>query len=120
MDKPERFRLFVGGDFPDVQFFMTICDVFASYPDTQVLVFTKKYNLPFEYLPPNINLVLSMWPGLDIPEKYYGELPFAWLEDDVRRPQGEPYILCPGGCDDCGHRCWHSINSDLPVVFRRH
>lgn len=66
-----------------------------------------------------MKIVLSMWPGLDIPacaDRY----PLAWLEGDVRRPVVGAYISCPGSCVECEFVCWHGVSPELPVVFKKH
>jgi len=121
--QPRRFRLFVGGDFPDVEFFVRFVDIAETYHTTQFLCFTKQYEfLHGVDIPDNLNLVLSIWPGLEMP---HGSLdsPTAWLSTDTRFDTyytNQPFIHCPGSCDTCGHQCWHGISVDLPVKFDPH
>lgn len=119
LNKPERFRLHVGGDFPDAVYFFRMCEVFESQPDTQCLVFTKRYNYPLRVAPPNMRVVVSLWPGLETPE-VAGELPCAFLSTDSRAAGLETYIKCKGGCVECGYACWNAVSPGLPVVFDLH
>lgn len=117
---PKRFRLHVGGDFPDAVYFLRMAEVFAAYPGTSVLCFTKRYDLPLYAVPRNMKIILSAWPGLDLPLDW-ALYPVAWLEEDLRAPgDGQIRIICPGGCEDCGHACWDAVSADLPVVFKKH
>jgi hypothetical protein len=116
--KPERFRLFVSGDFPDEVFFVRVMDVFASYPMTQVLCFTKRYEFPLYVAPPNVNLVLSLWPGLTIPD-IAQDFACAWLADDDRREPGT-HVRCHGNCVGCDYKCFSAVSPNLHVVFERH
>ena len=116
--KPKRFRLFVGGDFPDEVFFVRIMDVFGSYPDTQVLCFTKRFEYPLYIVPLNVNLVLSMWPGLEIPEIAV-DFPCSWLSEDERRPLAT-HIKCVSNCIECGYKCFTAVSRDLHCVFDKH
>lgn len=119
--RPRRFRLFVGGDFPDAKFFDKMLDIVFSYPDINFLCFTKRYEFAIRwqgYIPSNYKLVLSMWPGLDLPEGYE-KFPTAWLSEDDRF-NFDTYIKCKGKCSECGYQCWSAINPELPVVFDKH
>lgn len=118
MKKPKRFRLFVSGDFPDEIFFDRIMDVFGSYPDTQVLCFTKRFEYPLYIAPQNVNLVLSMWPDLEIPE-IAADFPCSWLAEDDRRPEAT-HIRCVSNCVECGYKCFTAVSCDLHCVFDKH
>jgi hypothetical protein len=117
--RPDRFRFHVAGDIIDQKYLAQMLWTASMFPDTKFLAFTKRYDLDMsEPVPDNLTLVLSVWPGMELPEKT--QLPWAWLAEDVRRPKKEPFISCPGKCDSCSHKCWGGISSDLHVVFERH
>jgi hypothetical protein len=118
MKKPERFRLFVSGDFPDEIFFVRIMDVFGSHPETKVLCFTKRFEYPLYITPRNVNMVLSMWPGLEIPD-IAEDFPCSWLSTDVRRPI-MTHIKCVSNCMECGYKCFTAVSRDLHCVFDPH
>jgi hypothetical protein len=113
--KPKHFRMFVGGDFPDEAFYMKACKVIKKHPDTEFLVFTKRYDYEYWDSPPNLTVILSVWPGVPLPENL--GLPWAWLEEDPRKPELDLYILCEGMCQPCGKKCW-GIKAD--IVFKKH
>lgn len=115
--KPQRFRLFVGGDFPDEIFYIGISKVIRRHPSTNFLVFTKRYEYDFTGKPDNLRVVLSTWPGVELPTNT--DLPWSWLMEDERRPESD-YFVCPGGCDDCGHTCWGLVEGSIPIVFKKH
>ena len=119
MKSPERFRLHVAGDFPDEEYFLRIADVFAAYSRTSVLAFTKRFDYPLDAAPPNMKIVLSMWPGMDIPD-IADRYPLAWLDGDPRRPVRSAHIACPGSCVECEYTCWQGVSTELPVVFKQH
>ena len=118
VNKPERFRLFVSGDFPNELFFIQIMSIFDSYPETQVLCFTKRYDYPLHLAPENVNLILSMWPGLEVPDVSV-DYPCAWLAEDDRRPVAT-HIRCLSNCVECGYKCFHAVSRELHCVFDRH
>ena len=115
---PKQFRIHVSGDCPDARYFRVLCDVISLFPSTTFVMFTKRYELPFHLATDNFKIILSMWPGLALPD-WLEYMPKAWLADDVRFPIAEPYISCPGKCDDCS-ACWSAVSAELPVVFNRH
>ena len=116
----EFFRWHVSGDIIDQRYFDGMCELGLLEPLTRFLVFTKKYDLDFSGTPDNLQTVLSIWPGMELPEDK--SLPWAWLQEDVRRPINDPYLMCPGNCSEgfCSHKCWSVVSKDLSVVFNRH
>lgn len=118
LHKPERFRAFVGGDFPSVDFWERYATTCANHPETKFLSFTKYYDLDFDIRPDNCQVVLSTWPKLSLPKRH--DLPWAWLEGDVRIPRDAYFLRCPGGCHACLHKCWDFIDEKVHVVFPKH
>lgn len=116
-NEPERFRMFVGGDFPNLKFYEMFEDLCGVNPTTDFLVFTKRYDYDFSHKPDNLKVLLSTWPGYPLPKNK--DLPWTWLEEDERRPT-DSFLMCPGGCEDCGHQCWEIASPEIPVVFKKH
>ncbi len=117
---PERFRYHVGGDVPD-QDYVDMMNVMAwNFPKTSFLAFTKKYDLDFTGLPPNLTIVLSAWPSLAFPFAKAGDLPRAWLAEDPRAPLSEVHIRCQQHCGKCNYQCWHGLGKGMNVVFDKH
>lgn len=116
-NNPIRFRLFVGGDFPDEVFFKMFNDGVWKFPQTNFLVFTKRYDYDYTVAAPNFKIILSCWPGVPLPENT--DLPRAYLKEDERRPK-DSYVMCPGKCFECNHKCWDMVDSFFPVVFPKH
>ncbi len=112
-NNPERFRLFVGGDFPDGLFYLLFEHFARDHSSTDFLVFTKRYEYDFSYKPKNLQVILSTWPGHPLPLNT--GLPWSWIEGDDRIP--ETYFRCPGNCFDCDHVCW---GTEVDVVFPKH
>ena len=118
-NKPERFRLFVGGDLPDEKFLEEMILMTRLHPDTSFLVYTKRYEYDYSGKPDNLQVVLSTWPGVPLPTNT--DLPWAWLEEDARRRKSYPHFVCPGGCSDtCNFSCWDKLDSKTHVAFPRH
>lgn len=116
--KPERFRLFTGGDMPSEEFLTQLMFVATNHPETGFLVFTKRYDYDYGKMPDNLKVVLSIWPGVKLPTNT--DLPWAWLEEDPRRRKTFPHYVCPGGCDACPHLCWDKLSTGMHLVFQKH
>ncbi len=112
-----RFRFFVGGDFPNKKFYEMAEWMACNVPATKILAFTKRYDYNFSQKPDNFKIILSTWPGVELPKNK--DLPWSWLREDPRRPESD-YYVCPGNCDDCGHACWEVIEAGKDVMFHRH
>jgi len=115
---PERFRLFVGGDFPKEDFCFRTITLAHMFPETKFLVFTKRYDYDYSLKPENLQVILSIWPDVPLPKNK--ELPWAWLAEDERRPKDQAHFVCPGGCTTCAHKCWDFISAHTSVVFKKH
>lgn len=121
--KPDRFRWHVGGDIPDIAYLYTIARTAGYFPGIKFLCFTKKYEIVADsqalVFPTNLNLVLSMWPGLDNPLKQR-TFPRGWMRDpkspDTRIPKDA--TTCPGSCKTCS-LCW-DLKPRESVVFDKH
>ena len=125
LNEPRRFRFFVGGDFPDLMFLTNTIAIARTFPDVSFLAFTKRYEYITQYweaIPDNYNIVLSMWPGIEIPD-IAKLMPTAWLSIDDRFQHffnGSSYIKCCSNCGECGYSCWGKVSVDLPVMFDLH
>jgi len=121
--KPDMFRFHVGGDIPDPEYLQRMCGLAAAMPETKFMAFTKRYDWAWDarkFLPFNLQIVLSAWPGVTIPAKYKRRFPVAWMRDpkdpDPRIPKSA--FECDGGCDKCG-MCW-LLKPGCAVVFEKH
>ena len=114
------FRWHVGGDIPDSEYLLRMTAMAALFPETRFLAFTKKYDIVqnLAWLPDNLRIVLSAWPGLALPEN--PKYPVAWFRDpdqpDPRIPLNA--MKCPDGCSQC-HLCWR-LKDNQSVVFEKH
>lgn len=125
--KPAMFRWHVAGDMPDTAYLREIAYVAAWTGDTKHLVFTKKYGMLNRAmtrgaidLPDNLSIVVSAWPGLEMPEELRARFAVAWMKDpknpDPRIPKKAMH--CDGGCETCG-LCW-KIKPGKSVYFDKH
>lgn len=123
------FRWHVAGDIPDFAYLYNMFLTAELFPDTKFLAFTKKYDLirlhvkhpAPTWLPrSNLSIILSMWPGLDVPPAVFKRFPKAWMRDkkdpDKRIPENA--VTCDGGCEKCG-LCWGMGPRDN-IVFDKH
>lgn len=105
------FRYFVGGDIPDMAFFLLMVRIANENLQCKFLAFTKKYELVNAYLdkgclPRNLHIVFSMWGKVNIPNPY--SLPTSNV---IFKGENAPYsdMICAGNCTEClcqGIGCW--------------
>jgi len=115
------FRWHVGGDIPSFPYLIRMLRLAESFPHVRFLCFTKRYawvSRVKDRIPPNLAMVLSAWPELEIPDSCEG-LPRAYMDDgtDTRIPSDA--IHCHGGCDTCG-MCWNLPSLGRDVRLHKH
>jgi hypothetical protein len=100
--KPSHFRFHIGGDCPDKNYLKGVYTIVTMIPNTNFMLFTKRYSWvkPSE-IPNNLNILLSMWPYMEEPDS---EQTKVWIRGDLRRP--EDSFICKGCCTDC-LQCWN-------------
>jgi hypothetical protein len=116
---PRFFRIHVGGDFVSREYAAMWARVASANPNTNFLAFTKQWDMVrgIEF-PANFSLVLSSWPGTEIPADLRELYSVAWL-DDGSEDVPEDAIECPGNCATCGV-CWSLAKRHLDVKFAKH
>lgn len=114
---PRIFRWHVAGDCPEQYYASKVYQTAEANPHIQFLIFTKRYEFDFGYKIPNLSVIYSAWPGLDLPKDK--SRPVAYLAEDTRKPP--EYWMCPGKCSDC-YRCWELSKFEIPIdiVFKKH
>lgn len=117
--RPEFFRFHVSGDIPDSTYWAFLCETAKVVKGTKFLVFTKRFWLDFTMAPSNLSVVLSMWPGHDLPTEYAATLPRAWMQGGTEDRVPIDALPCPGNCQSCG-ACWGLAQKGLDVVFNLH
>ena len=125
--KRDYFRWHVAGDIVDQRYLTGMKFVAMMNPDIRFMAFTKRYELDYSDLPPNLNIIISMWPGANCPnELWTGSIPVAWLEDkNVEDPRMYAKLdvvgsmqICSEDCRDC-KSCWHNKPMQ-DVIFKVH
>ena len=115
------FRWHSAGDMPDANYWLGVQQIAAAFPRISFMIFTKQYKFDYTSAPKNLNVIISTWPGMDVPdvstENSAHKLPWAWIDEDPRAPD-QHVFRCPGKCDECGYECWE--NKTLDVVFKLH
>lgn len=114
---PRYFRVHVGGDFFSAEYARMWARVAEKAPHTRFLAFTKQWNaVRGVEFPANFKLILSAWPGTEIPADLLALYRVAWLDDGTVNDIPADAIVCPGECDKCG-MCW---DLDHDTVFIKH
>ena len=111
------FRFHVAGDILNRAYFAEMIKAAQANPHTEILVFTKKYDIVNNWidnngdLPENLHILFSGWENLDpvnphnLPET--NVLPKNATENDLARNQ----VFCGGNCFECACRgvgCWQA------------
>jgi len=129
LHKPKRFRWHVAGDIPNQDYLEHMVLIARLNRLISFLCFTKRYELSYKGLPPNLSIVISAWPGYGIVHVPYTlegnwvgiehHLPIAWCQDgsETRIPHGA--YECRGSCDACDE-CWTLRARGKDVWFHKH
>lgn len=119
------FRFHVSGDILNADYFRRMIETACNNPKTEILVFTKKYELVNAWidengsLPANLHILFSGWDNLE-PENPH-QLPETTVyktEDEIR----DDWKLCGGNCFNCAMRgvgCWN-LNHGEKLAFKLH
>lgn len=116
---PKFFRFHTGGDFISKEYAQMLAEVTAEFPTIHFLAFTKQWDsIRGVEFPKNFQVILSAWPGTEIPEDLAAVYPIAYCVEDERDIPKDA-IQCPGHCDNCG-MCWQLEMIKMNVAFLKH
>lgn len=126
--EPQFFRIHAGGDCPDLDYMDSWSMVAKVFPNTAFLMFTKRWawaqmlqRMALFGKAPNLRIIVSRWPGDNVPEEVSRSLPQAWVKDpknpDTRIPANA--YECPGSCKTCKY-CYTTADAGSDVVFHIH
>ena len=119
------FRFHVSGDLLDYSYFAGMITVALNNPKTEILCFTKRYELVNRWIrenggiPSNLHILFSAWTNLKPVNPY--KLP----ETNVIPRGTDPlpaWKLCGGNCFSCACRgvgCWQAGAGDT-IAFKIH
>ena len=121
-----KFARFHGsGDIVDKEYLAGMCRVARKCRWTEILRFTKKFELVNEYvseghrIPKNLHIVFSCWQDF-IPENPYNfpTTHVRFKEEELNKNIPYDAIPCSGKCDTC-LGCWQ-LKKGQSVVFKKH
>jgi hypothetical protein len=120
------FRFHVAGDIPDDIYFVDMVITAKQNPATQILAFTKQYDIVNRYLdvfgslPENLHIVFSEWgDGWNVPNPH--GLPTSAVIFKGTEPRDD-WKICGGNCTECvcrGVDCWELKNGET-IAFYEH
>lgn len=120
--RPESFRIHSSGDFDSIEYAAAWFIIIKNHPETRFLAFTKQWDVvrsvPF-YTLPNIEIVLSGWTGISIPEDLRAHYRVAWCNDGTESRIPADAIHCPGSCEHC-RACWNLSAMGKDSYFDKH
>ena len=124
INPPRLFRIHSSGDFFSRAYAEMWFRIAEHHPETRFLAFTKQFDViasmekQFSALD-NFSLVLSAWPGMDVPQALREVYPVAWLDDGTETRIPADAIKCPGKCETCG-LCWNLKATGKDTYFAKH
>ena len=119
------FRFHVSGDIVDSHYFNWMVTVAEMNGGTEILAFTKQYEIVnayldiVGYLPKNLHIIFSEWPGMPMDNRH--GLPVAHVVFKGETPADE-WKICGGNCSECACRgvgCWELKNGEH-IAFYEH
>jgi len=116
--KPPYFRWHVAGDITTAKYRNMIIKIAKRYTSVKFMVFTKRYKFFTNriVIPENLKVILSAWPGLDIPKS--DKYSIAWMDDGTDDRIPKDAIECSGHCDSC-LLCWNH-KGNKQIRFPKH
>lgn len=119
------FRFHVSGDILNADYFAHMIEIARNNSKTEILVFTKRYNVVNEWianngdLPENLHILFSEWTNLTAENPY--NLPTTNVIPKGEEPK-ENWKICGGNCFNCACRgvgCWNA-NKGETIAFPIH
>lgn len=120
------FRFHVSGDIIDSKYFAHMIDAARNNPKTEILVFTKRYNVVNDWidnngeLPANLHILFSGWNNLEPVNPHNLPETNVIMPDADGIPDG--WKMCGGNCFNCACRgvgCWQAQRGDT-IAFKLH
>lgn len=124
------FRIHASGDFFSVLYLAAWAEIVQRFPHIRFLAFTKQFRTLEKYdaaytpmwTVGNISVLLSMWPGVEIPAglSHYRR---AWVQDGTETRIPKKAFHCPGDCSTCNAGipiCWVLSQLSEDVYFSKH
>ena len=119
------FRFHVSGDIVDYHYFESMVLTAERNPGTNILAFTKQYDIVnqyldiFGYLPENLKIIFSAWPGMPMDNRH--NMPVANVIFRGSEP-ADNWKICGGNCSECACRgvgCWE-LKKGEHIAFYEH
>ena len=114
------FRIHALGDYYSVEYVQKWHEIVRECPKTRFMTTTRRRDLtkPLVELntEPNIIVRESLDTDRSVPEM---GLQFAAVDsiEIIVRGMDNDLIVCPGGCEECGYKCWKDHRS---LIFPVH
>ena len=119
------FRFHVSGDIMNKVYFDNMVQIAIDNPSTEILCFTKRYEIVNEYInngntiPGNMHILFSGWENLapKNPHKF-PETNIFTTENEIQ----DNWKICGGNCFNCACRgvgCWQAGKGET-IAFKKH
>lgn len=115
--KPTFFRVHTAGDFFSQEYAEAWAEIARRNPKVKFLAFTKQFeNIRDVEFPKNFTLMVSAWPGCEIPVDIRETYHVAWMQDGTETRIPETAVECSGDCSSC-KSCW---GTKTDTYFHKH
>lgn len=121
------FRFHVGGDIPLMTYFLQMIDAARENPKTDILFFTKRFNVVNttlcadpDAMPQNLHTLFSEW-GDELKADNPYNLPTTNVIEKGQDPDPS-WLQCGGNCFNCACRgvgCW-AAQPGQTIAFKKH
>ena len=116
-NRPRFFRWHVAGDFPDQNYLNKVILLARKHKSIKFLAFTKRFDFRLPTPPNNFRLILSAWPGYEIPTRLTRRFKVAWMQNGTETRIPRTAVKCGGDCQAC-LECWKPNKRN--VYFDQH
>ena len=118
------FRFHVSGDIPNAAYFKEMVITARKYPNTNILAFTKQYNIVNHYidvfgdLPDNLKIIFSNWGTWKCNNPHnLPQCEVIFKGDKVN----DQWKICGGNCTECacaGIGCWEVKHGETIAIYK--
>ena len=116
------FRWHSAGEIVDHAYFEGIVKVASVCKKTKFLIYTKRYELADYKHPKNLQIIFSVWPGMEVSQELAINKPMSWVDDKITPVislKDKKPFYCKGHCADC-RLCWKLSSLKKDVIFHQH
>jgi hypothetical protein len=113
------FRYHVGGDIPNQTYLRYMKEIATDFPQIVFNCYTKRYGLNFLNTPSNLIILISCWPGMDLPPEELRRFTWFWYQNGAETRIPSSHFVCRRDCPAC-MKCWDPFSERTDIVTKKH